>query len=385
MVHSLSYGGMEKGLVSLLNSPCVDPDQHVVCTMRQPGPLADALPDAVALEALNINRASPFAAIRLARIIRAVRPDIIHARNFNSWTDTRLAAAIACRTQMKTVFGFHGLEDHNGFSAKQRRRARHLRFGRVQYTAVSNAGRGQLSQELKIPDDQITILRNGIDTDKFAPVDSESKKEIRAKLGIANDAFVIVTVASIVPVKNHFTMLRAVANGQSGRQKYTWLVVGDGAGRRALMAAAREHANPPDVIFMGNQTDVRPYLHAADVFMLASKYEQMSIALLEAMASGIPVIVTNVGDHAEIVRHGVDGLVIQPCDIHGLSVAIRRLAEDGNTRIQMGASARVRIADEFSFKHAANKYVDYYNSIFQESAEALIPCAASPASSRITA
>lgn len=375
---------MERGLVSLLNADIVTPDRHVVCTMRDPGPLSHALHEAIRVESLGINRSDPLAAFRLARIIRAVRPDIIHARNFNTWTDTRIATKLACRSRMTTIYGFHGLEDHNGFSSRQQRRAKQFKFNRVQFTAVSNAGKRQLSRELNVPQNQVTILRNGVDTQKFAPANDPSKKAVRTRLGIPRDAFVITTVASIVPVKDHITMLNAVTKAQSPHDRFVWIVVGDGSERSNLSAAIDNLDNPPNVIFTGNQHDVLPFLHAADIFLLASKYEQMSIALLEAMSTELPAVVTNVGDHATIVRHNSDGYVTEPSDTNNLATAIRMLATDTNTRTRLSRSARKRVINEFSFESAARQYVSFYEKLVQSPTETPTSCAASPASSQIT-
>ncbi len=375
---------MEKGLVSLLHADSIDPSRHVVCTMRGPGLLADALPEATPCVPLHAESKDRFAALRLARLIRAVRPDIIHARNFNTWADTRIAAKLARFATRNVAFGFHGLESDRGFLGTQRIRARRLRFHRIRFTSVSYAGRAQLMEQLSVPYDNITVLRNGIDTGAFSPTTQRMSVDARQRVGIDPRAFVVVTVASLVPVKEHVAMLRAIAAAQPKPERWTWLVVGEGPMSDKVKDVLRNIENPPQVIFAGRQADVRPHLHAADAFLLASQYEQLSIALLEAMAAGLPAIVTDVGDHADIVRHGVDGFVVRPGDGPSLSASLQRIAADKDCRKNMGIAARQHILDAHSLETTSRQYVRYYQSFTQSSAEQDQPCAASPASSQIT-
>jgi glycosyltransferase involved in cell wall biosynthesis len=113
------------------------------------------------------------------------------------------------------------------------------------------------------------------------------------------------------------------------------------------------------VRFFGYQADVRPYLAAADVFVLPSRYDTMPLAILEALAAGLPCVVSAVGDLAEVIQAGVNGLVVNPDDPIMLIEALNRLLKDPSLRIQMGAAARLR-ADEFDTREMAARVQAVY-------------------------
>lgn len=409
VVHSLEVGGMERGLVSILRCMDARRGKHVVCTMRAAGPLADELPGHVRVESLDIGGRNRLAALKLAAAIKRSRPHIIHARNWNTWLDCVTACRLVrmsrpFRTPFPfngdragererppvvehdvgvggplAVLGFHGLETDGGFTVRQRRRAGWLRLPRHRFTTVSHTGRRQLRSELGVAPERITLLTNGVDVSRFTPPDQQGQLAARAAIGLDPDEFAVVMVGALVPVKNHNTAIGALeqCTGLLGRCRL--VLVGDGPLRSALEAQARQLPEQVRVTFLGLRSEVVTALHAADLLVLSSGYEQMSNAILEAMACGLPIIATDVGDNARIVEHQQCGLIVPQGDTRALGQAIQKLRDDRSLGRRLGQAGRRRVMDHHCIEDTAEAYIRYYESLLQILDRERQPCAESRA------
>lgn len=158
------------------------------------------------------------------------------------------------------------------------------------------------------------------------------------------------------PVKRVPDLVRAAARVPDLRVE----LVGDGTERRLVERVVAQTHTSGTVHLAGYQADPAPYLRAADVFVLPSAAEACPMALLQAMACGTPVIASRAGGIPEIVRDGVDGLLVDPGDVEGLTAALRTLAADGAGRRAMGANARARIAGRFIIDRSVRSLVAIY-------------------------
>jgi glycosyltransferase involved in cell wall biosynthesis len=206
------------------------------------------------------------------------------------------------------------------------------------------------------------VIHNGVDPERFRP--SEDKPSERRRLGIPSDAFVAVTVASFTPVKNHLLLLHA-ARKVGGESAVKYLFIGDGAKRPMIELEAKRMNLTNIVQFLGSTDHIPQYLAAADIFVLPSRLEGFSNSILEAMASGLPIVANRVGGNAELVEDGVSGLLCSSGSADELAAAITRLRLDPALRAKMGASARARVEDLFSIKAMVNNYADYYRHAHQ--------------------
>ncbi|MCH7527839.1 MAG: glycosyltransferase [Planctomycetes bacterium] len=360
-MHSLSVGGLERTLISLVSRSDPDRVKHVVCTMRRPGSLANELPTWIECESLDIKGTNRLAALPLAKVLRRHQPHIVHARNWNTWTDTMLACRLARRRP--PVFGFHGLESPTGFAANQKRRARWLRLKSAPFTAVSHAGAAQLQHQLSVPTTNVCVLPNGVDTSRFAPATPQTRLAARRALAIADHEFVIVTVGALVPVKDHATAIQALHKHVPKGRSCRFLVVGDGPLAQTLEHQAKKGPTHVRCEFLGRRDDVPDVLHAADLFVLSSRYEQMSNALLEAMAVGLPVVATDVGDSARMVEHERSGLITPPADVDALGRAVARMIDNPELRRRFGERARRRVVEEFGVDKMVDRYTSFYQSL----------------------
>lgn len=199
--------------------------------------------------------------------------------------------------------------------------------------AVSEAQAGWLRKTLAIPGDRIVVIPNAIDPDFWA--DLPPQEPVRRELRIGPDEPVFLCTARLAPVKDHGTLLSAMA-----RVEGHLILVGDGPERARIEAAARGNNLTGRVHVVGERRDPRPYLAAAWAVCLSSIDESHGVALLEGMAGGRPAVATRVGGVPEIVEEGVTGLLVPPRDPEALAVALSRVARDAEWRRAAGEAAR---------------------------------------------
>lgn len=199
------------------------------------------------------------------------------------------------------------------------------------------------------PDLDVPIIPNGVDTAVFRP---------RSRLG-DRDVVRVVCVGRLIERKGQHHLLAALRGlAAAGGPAVEVVLVGTGDAEAALRALAATLGVADLVRFEGlvSRVDMPRVYHDADVFVLPSESEGMSIALLEAMASGLPVVVTDTGGTAELVREGENGLIVPWADPDALARAIARLARDAARRERMGAVSR-RMAEAFGWEAVAERYL----------------------------
>jgi glycosyltransferase involved in cell wall biosynthesis len=221
----------------------------------------------------------------------------------------------------------------------------------------------ELEEQEGVPRRKLGLIYNGIDAGRF--LDGSSPRAIRAGLGIAPAALVLVIIANLIPYKGHRDLIEALGRVRTQLPDgWCLLVVGrdDGIASQ-LQAQAREAGIGGNVAFLGPRTDVPDILRAADIGLLCSHQEGFSNAILEGMAAGLPMIVTDVGGNAEAVRDNQTGLVVPPRDPARLSAAILRLANDAALRTAFGAVGRSRVGALFSLDHCIDCYEELYRTL----------------------
>jgi glycosyltransferase involved in cell wall biosynthesis len=210
-----------------------------------------------------------------------------------------------------------------------------------------------------IPLERFEVLYNGVDCRRFAP--SEQRPGLRKALGFGDDELVILTVANLTPVKGHARLLEAAARVLAGtRRRIRFLWLGEGPERTPLEARIRALGLGALVELPGGTDRVPQYLAASDLFVLPSELEGMSNAILEAMASGLPVVAYGVGGNLELVDHGHTGLLCPAGDEEALAAALGRLVRNDAERSAMGAAARSRAEQIFSLEAMLVRYADLY-------------------------
>jgi glycosyltransferase involved in cell wall biosynthesis len=183
---------------------------------------------------------------------------------------------------------------------------------------------------------------------------------MRAALGIATDETVVGLVARLDHwAKGHAELFQALAKVRD-RYPIRCLIIGGGRRQPEMAAMVRDLSLTPFVNFLGHRADVPDLLAALDIFVLPSHSEGISRALLEAMAAGLPVVVSNVGGSPEVVQHEIDGLLVPVKDVAALAQALIRLLSDPALAQRLGLAASQRVAGNFSLDRLGRELNEIY-------------------------
>lgn len=295
---------------------------------------------------------------RLRRLLMDKRVKIIHTHNYSSWFYGVLASS-----------GIKGLShihtEHSNVGEKRRVWIeRILSWYTAKIVCVSEKVRRSMINNQGISSERLTLLYNGVDTKKFYH-DFNKRQSCREKLGIKQDSPVIGIVARLNPIKDHFTLLEAFAQVSKDIPDASLLIVGNGELKDKLENKTRNLGLTKNVFFLGERRDIPELLNAMDIFVLSSLNEGHNVSLLEAMATGLPVVVTNVGGNLELVLAGITGFLVPPKETAMLSEKIKMLIKDEYLRSQMGKRGRLRIVEYFDMDRMVNAYCTIYNQLLQ--------------------
>jgi glycosyltransferase involved in cell wall biosynthesis len=258
---------------------------------------------------------------RLQNVLYEFRPDVIHSHCYV----TRYTVHLQARAMVHTVHNLASAEV--GFLGRIFNRYA-FRHG-VASVAVGGAVADSFLRMYGFPPS--ATIPNGIDTARFWR--PEARYRWRCENGFNDDDLLVVSVGRLVPQKNPLALVKAVS-AIPGMQL---LIVGDGSLRARLQGHNRVH-------LLGLRSDIPEILAAGDIFALASDWEGLPLAVMEAMAAGLPVVATAVGSVPEVVEHGKTGLLVPPGDKSALILALRELAGNHKRRREMGQAARTRSA-----------------------------------------
>jgi glycosyltransferase involved in cell wall biosynthesis len=223
-----------------------------------------------------------------------------------------------------------------------------------QNICVSDAVRRSLTEVHGYSPAKAMTVRNGVNVSSFAP-DVMLRRQKRHAFDIADDELVLVCAARVDASKGIDVLIEAVAEAIRRNCKCRCFIIGHGALLKELSEVVRARRLSDRIIFEGFKNDVRPYFQMADAFILTSHNEGLSIAMLEAMACGLPCIVTIVGGAAEAITNGREGLLVSPGDTNEICNGICRLAANPSERVEMGRRARMRVCEDFDTHKAMNK------------------------------
>jgi len=303
---------------------------------------------------------------RLARLIRANRYDVV--QTFHQKADT-YGALVAWLSGVKRLVS-------SKRDTGQLRKRHHFLINRClkslfdAYIVVADAVRVAVMANDHLSASRITTIYNGVDLNRFAVPTSEQRRESRARFGFATSDFVVGMVAGFRPEKNHDVFFAGLLQAMAKLPGLRVLAVGGGP----LLGHFRESLGRSELgtrtIFTGDVTDVVPCLWAMDVGCLtAGSNEGFSNAVIEQMAAGLPMIVTDVGGNAEAVIDGENGRVIRPRDATALSQALVELGSNMPLATRMAHASRVRAERKFSLEYMCAQHERLYRSLFVSAAD----------------
>lgn len=280
---------------------------------------------------------------KLIRKIRRERPDIVHS-HICAFPYVALIRCFMAFTHIHTMHSVAGIEHGRIYRVLMGHMAKH---GKTIFVALNADTQRTLTERYPVKGECMVCIPNGVDLERFHPVRRN-----------ASDSMHIIAVGSLIPVKNHRMLIRAFARVEKTRDHRDRLtILGEGELRPELEAEIAELGLSGNVCLPGRVEDVRTYLNAADIFVMTSRYEGISLALLEAAASGLPVIATATGGTPETV--GKDAVLIEDNDEKALEEKLTLMMSDSGSR-EKYAERAVEIARRHSLKQMSDGYAALY-------------------------
>lgn len=302
------------------------------------------------------------AIVSLAEVLRERRPALVHAHGSKAGLIARLAVRIGGGAP--TVVTVHSQVLYGGVSPLMRRiyifMERLLSRRTARTITVSDALRAELVDVIGIDPARVVTVHNGLD---LGPLANGDRDAARLRYGIPADALVFGLAARFAPQKALDTLVEAAVPVLE-RHPDAWLVLaGSGPLLESVKTRARASAVRDRILFPGYETDVPGLLSSLDVYVTSSVTEGLSLALIEAMAAGLPVVATRVGGNPEIVEDEVTGLLVPPGKAGALTDALACLLRDAPLRRSMGAAGRARALAEFTEDRMLDRTATVYREV----------------------
>jgi glycosyltransferase involved in cell wall biosynthesis len=307
------------------------------------------------------------AIVRLAQLIRRERPTILHTHTAKAGAVGRIAALLARGARPPIVVhtfhghvlrGYFGRIATFGFRTLERWLARTT----TALVAVSPEVRDDLVALHVAPAAKFTIVRLGIDLGRRVDNDDAQRRETRRQMGLREDAYVVGWVGRMTAVKRTDFVVRTLAKLVADGVDAYVVLVGDGPDRDGLERYAHELGVIKRCLFLGYQEDVARFYDAIDVLVLPSINEGTPVSVIESLAASRPAVATRVGGVPDVVRDGVDGLLVDTDDVDALADRLAELAHDAPRRTAMGEAGRARVLE----RYAVDRLVDDIDRLYRE-------------------
>lgn len=371
VIFRFDVGGLENGLVNLINRLPAGEFRHAIIALTEVTEFRSRLRrDDVIIHALHKKPGKdPAAYLRLHSLLRSLRPDIVHTRNIGT-LDCQLVACLAgARVR---IHGEHGwdIHDPDGVNRKYRALRRALNPLVHRFVTVSADLEKWLVSSVGISASKVLRICNGVDTERFRP--AREQEPDAPELPVEKfppGAIIVGSVTRFEPIKDPLNLVRAfiAARQQLSRDGHRadlrLLMIGDGP-LRAEALACLEAAGETDAAWLpGARNDVPAWLRRMHVYALGSRREGISNTVLEAMATGLPVIASATGGNLELVQPGVTGMLVPPENSRALADALVQYASDPDLISRHGRAARERALNEFSLERMVAAYRDLYTQM----------------------
>jgi len=311
-----------------------------------------------------------FAIVRLARIIRRVRPQILHTHTAKAGAVGRIAALLAGDARPPiVVHTFHGHVLRGYFGPVRTRMfaalERWLAYRTTCLVAVSPQVRDDLVRLGVAPEEKFTVIRPGIEPADRVHTETDGRAETRRVLAIPPEAFTVGWIGRMTGIKRTDDILLAFKRLRERGVDARLCMVGDGPDRDAIEQRAHDLGVVRDTLFLGYQEDVAPFYSAFDAFVLPSANEGTPVTAIEALAAGRPVVATRVGGVPDVVRDGEDGFLVEAGDVEGLAERLAALAADPGLRQQMGEAGRTRVFPRYAVARLVDDVDQLYRSLLE--------------------
>jgi len=364
VVYRFDTGGLENGVVNLINHMPADAFRHTILALTDVTDFRDRIGRSD-VEFIAMNKAPGhgfWLYPRLYRLFRQLEPAIVHSRNLAALEVQ--VAAWAARVPVR-IHGEHGRDvgDLHGTSRSHQWMRRVYRPFVSHYVALSCDLARYLADKVHVPQQRIAQVYNGVDTARFRPADGAGHAIAGCPFS-APQHWLVGTVGRMQTVKDQPTLARAFVRALELRPelkaRLRLVMVGDGP-LRVQSQAILDAAGVADLAWLpGERSDVPDIMRGLQCFVLPSLAEGVSNTILEAMASGLPVIATDVGGNAELVRDGLTGEIVPASDPQALAQSLLRLALSPDLATAMGRAGRSDSGSRFSLQAMVGAYQALY-------------------------
>src|SRR5712664_725090 len=360
IVPMLSPGGAERVAVHIvrgLNRQRYEP--IVISFTERLGCDLDSLLEEAGIEVRYLGKRPGFdyrVYPRLHPVLRYYRPDIVHTHLHV------LRYALPFLLLLKRVSLLHTV--HNLAEREIEPRARWIQRYALNHgvVPVAVAKEVALSLERLYGIQRCRVISNGIPTDSYA-CPQTPRREWRTKERFGTDDILFVCVARFAPQKNHSLLLKAFAQGPASDPKAHLVLVGEGVLREQLEEQAKSLGLAGQVHFLGLRTDIPDVLGAMDVFVLSSDWEGNPLSVMEAMASGLPIVSTDAGGVPTLFERGKEGFIVARGDAQALGNSMASLVRDRETRVSLGRAAARRAKQNFDVSTMVQAYEELYEKL----------------------
>lgn len=361
IINSFEIGGLEKLIyyfIKELDRGLIEPS---IIALEDKGELkADFESLSIHMISLNKRPGTDWAIIpEIVRNIKTIEPDIVHTHNLGAHFYGSIGSLLTHGSFAK-IHTQHSPPDDFGMMKMIKHRFLDRRNDHL--VCVSNEIKYFLEKKWK-PRCNLLTIHNGIMAQE---ANSQCSGKIKMELAIPQNGKIIGHVGRLVPVKNQFLLLEAFYKVCNRLSETYLILVGDGPMMKELSFSAEQMGIADQVRLVGYREDVLDLLSSFDVFVLSSLSEGLSVALLEAMSVGIPVIATDVGGNKDILQAGHNGILVPTKDSEKMAEEIFKVLTDTKLSSSLGRAAMKTVRTEYSMSRMVGAYMDIYSKALEE-------------------
>lgn len=365
IIYRLGIGGLENGLINLINRLPADRYRHAIICLTESTDFSQRIQrqDVAVYEIHKQPGQDWHSFIKVYQLLKQLKPAIVHTRNLAALEYQLCALLVGVPYRLQ---GEHGWDvfDPDGNNRKYQWLRRILGLTIHRFIPLSHQLQDYLQIKVGIPARKISRICNGVDTQIFYPRSETRQSPHNCPLDLHNK-LVIGTVGRMHGVKDQLTLVKAFIaacqQSQTFADRACLFLIGDGPLREQALELLDQNGLADKAWLPGERNDIAQILRCLDVFVLPSKAEGISNTILEAMATGLPVIATNVGGNPELVLHAQTGYLVEKENPPALAAALLELITDDQKRQQFAQAAFMRAQQEFSIDSMVAHYQTVYD------------------------